>query len=260
MFQTESGSAPLLAFGSYLGGIFQVSLTLPPVQLQGEVKGLAFNQSNDAMEAAYQFGWNVKGKRWYVRCFLSGHSRRSPALFVKPIHIGTSGDVQLTLDFCRYYLFFSSGRCCNPPDRLPARDDEYKVMVCRSSSPTGPFVDDHDKPCLESGGKMVLGSHGDVYGPGGQGVLYDQQLRSPIMYYHYMNKSTGYRIEDVYFGWNKLDFESGWPVLVGEKKGKGHKPPAPKPSDSGSRRAQPLTITAELYLADLVVIAIALMI
>lgn len=90
-------------------------------------------------------------------------------------------------------------------------------MVCRSSSPKGPFVDATNTRCdTESGGTQVLGSSADrsVYGPGGQGVLYDEQLDKPVIYYHYMNASTGFEVSDVWFGWNGLDFSSGWPVAV----------------------------------------------
>lgn len=122
----------------------------------------------------------------------------------------------------RFYLFFSSGRCCNDPATLPPAGDEYKILACRAPRPSGPFVDEHNTPCTQSGGKLVLASHDDVYGPGGQGVLYDEILGAPVLYYHYMNRSTGYKVEDVWFGWNRLDFESGWPVVVGaDNKGKG---------------------------------------
>lgn len=61
---------------------------------------------------------------------------------------------------------------------------------------------------------MVLSSHGNVYAPGGQGVLYDPNLGSPVIYYHYVNPSVSYSYDDFYFGWNRLDFSSGWPVVV----------------------------------------------
>lgn len=64
---------------------------------------------------------------------------------------------------------------------------------------------------------MVLGSQGDIYGPGGQGVMYDEQLKTPIMYYHYMRRTTGYHVKQVYFGWNRLSFDSGWPVALGKE-------------------------------------------
>lgn len=86
-----------------------------------------------------------------------------------------------------YYMFFSSGACCNPADDLEEPGDEYKIMVCRSSSPTGPFSDQQGRDCLtENGGTLVLGSHGEnVYAPGGQGVIYDPDVDRVAMYYHY---------------------------------------------------------------------------
>lgn len=38
--------------------------------------------------------------------------------------------------------------------------------------------------CLKGGGNYVLESHGDVYAPGGQGILDDPE-HGPIMYYRY---------------------------------------------------------------------------
>lgn len=156
----------------------------------------------------------------------------------------------------RYYLFFSSGRCCNAAADLPPTGGEYKVMVCRSESPTGPFFDDHKRPCVIRGGKMILGSHGDVYGPGGQGVLYDEQLKMPVIYYHYMNKTTGYEVEDVYFGWNKLDFDSGWPVLVGDNKDDSAESP---PSSSAGASKVRSTIFELLSICVLLPVAVAML-
>ncbi|KKY25369.1 putative arabinan endo-alpha-l-arabinosidase a [Phaeomoniella chlamydospora] len=83
-----------------------------------------------------------------------------------------------------YYLFFSSGACCNIVEDLAALGDEYKVMVCRSTSPTGPFADNQGRDCqTENGGTLVLASHDDVYAPGGQGVFEDEGR--VVMYYHY---------------------------------------------------------------------------
>lgn len=42
-----------------------------------------------------------------------------------------------------YYLFFSSGTCCGYDTSRPAAGEEYKIMVCRSTSPTGGFVSRH---------------------------------------------------------------------------------------------------------------------
>ncbi|KAF1949539.1 Arabinanase/levansucrase/invertase [Byssothecium circinans] len=87
----------------------------------------------------------------------------------------------------KYYLFFSAGNCCAVPPNLPAPGREYKVLVCRSDGVEGPFVDREGRRCLGEdggyGGTVVLGSHGDVYAPGGQGVR-DEAGRT-VLYYHY---------------------------------------------------------------------------
>ncbi|KAI1086809.1 glycoside hydrolase family 43 protein [Rostrohypoxylon terebratum] len=111
-----------------------------------------------------------------------------------------------------YYLFFSKGKCCGYDTSRPAAGDEYKIMVCRSTSATGGFVDSSGKSCTSSGGTIVLQSHGTVYGPGGQGV-YNDPNHGPILYYHYVDTTIGYADGDKRFGWNTIDFSSGWPVV-----------------------------------------------
>lgn len=88
-----------------------------------------------------------------------------------------------------YYLFFSSGACCNTPkseEGLEASGDEYKIMVCRAESVTGPFIDKNGRNCLtENGGSLVLGSHGEVFAPGGQGLAHDPDVDRVALYYMY---------------------------------------------------------------------------
>jgi arabinan endo-1,5-alpha-L-arabinosidase len=172
----------VLNFGSFWSNIFQVSMSNPPLRVSSEVVHLAQNTSSrpaglvpGSMEGAYEFQW--KGF---------------------------------------YYLFFSSGNCCNElGDGLAPPGDEYKVMICRSSEYGGSFVDQSGKDCLtQNGGTVVLESHHDVYAPGGQGVMFDPNLQSVVMYYHFVRPSVSYMYDDFFFGWNKLDFSSGWPVVV----------------------------------------------
>ena len=177
----ESPDSPYyLSFGSAWDGIFQTELTSPPTTEQEptNISNIAQNSSAIA-EGSFQFLWPTpKGKF--------------------------------------YYLFFSSGTCCNTPPNLSAPGDEYKIEVCRSTSPTGVFTDDQGRSCLTgNGGKEVLGSHGEVYAPGGQGVYYDAAtMKMPVVYYHYVNTSVGYDYDDFQFGYNYLEFGSGWPVVV----------------------------------------------
>ncbi|KAJ5153539.1 CAZyme family GH43 [Penicillium canariense] len=111
-----------------------------------------------------------------------------------------------------YYLFFSSGICCGYDTSRPATGEEYKIMVCRSTSPTGGFVDADGTACTSGGGTVVLASHGTVYGPGGQGVFTDPSL-GPVLYYHYVDTTVGYADGQKLFGWNQIDFSTRWPVV-----------------------------------------------
>jgi arabinan endo-1,5-alpha-L-arabinosidase len=79
------------------------------------------------------------------------------------------------------------------------------------------------------GGTIVYGSQGNVYGPGGQGVLKDYNGRD-VLYFHYGKSSylsypeslltssvptqVSYRDEDKLLGWLYIDYEDGWPKLV----------------------------------------------
>ncbi|KIX04382.1 uncharacterized protein Z518_05250 [Rhinocladiella mackenziei CBS 650.93] len=192
----ESPSAPSIyfAFGSAWHGIYQTQLSWQnPLSQSDEIgsgaKNVAYNDTNPAssdtlaiVEGGFQFWWPVN-------------------------------------DIKYYYLFFSSGACCNDADDLAAPGDEYKIMVCRAIDPIGPFVDRDGKDCAtENGGTLLLGSHGDkVYAPGGQGVILDDSedgMGRVVLYYHYVNPIIGYKFEDFQFGFNYLDFSSGWPAVV----------------------------------------------
>ncbi|KAI4666940.1 uncharacterized protein J4E88_010361 [Alternaria novae-zelandiae] len=117
-----------------------------------------------------------------------------------------------------YYMFYSVGMCCNTPETpggLAPEGQVYHVVVCRSEVPTGPFYDQKGKSCLEeNGGTTILASHGDVYAPGGQGVMVNPEDGRTVLYYHYVRPSVGYAADQFFFGYNYLDWEDGWPVVV----------------------------------------------
>ncbi|KAG6611157.1 arabinan endo-1 [Phytophthora cinnamomi] len=111
-----------------------------------------------------------------------------------------------------YYLFFSKGSCCGYDKTRPAKGKEYRILVCRSQHATSGFVDKSGNDCKNNGGTVVLESHDYVYGPGGQGVYNDPKY-GPVVYYHYVDTRIGYADGDKKFGWNQLDFSSGWPTV-----------------------------------------------
>ena len=179
LFQHDADSPFYLSFGSYWDNIFQVRMQDPPLVIDGEIVHLEYNSTVERApdEGSYQFHQTVDGTDYY-------------------------------------YLFFSEGICCNTP--TTDGGNPYRIMVCRSTSPTGGFVDRDGVSCLANGGTEVYAGSAanDVYAPGGQGVVYDSRVESVVVYYHYMKPSVGFDYTQFQFGWNKLDFSSGWPVVV----------------------------------------------
>ncbi|TKA30790.1 Arabinan endo-1,5-alpha-L-arabinosidase A [Salinomyces thailandicus] len=175
------GSSNYLTFGSFWGDIFQTEM------------------ASDALTTAGGTPYNVE------------FNATSPQPSEGPYVFEYGG---------YYYLFFSSGTCCGYDTSRPAAGDEYKIMVCRSTSVTGAYVDATGTACTASGGTLVLGSHGTVYGPGGQSV-YDDADYGPVLVYHYVDTTIGYADADKQLGINVLDFSSGWPVVNAQASEKG---------------------------------------
>ncbi|KAI0701658.1 glycoside hydrolase family 43 protein [Earliella scabrosa] len=116
-----------------------------------------------------------------------------------------------------YFAFFSDG--ITPfvgATERPPPGREYKVLVGRGTSPSGPFYGKLGNPITANlnppTGSLVLGSHDNIYAPGGQSVYHDPVSNRDIIVYHYIpNDKFG---GPSYLGINYLDFSSGWPVLV----------------------------------------------
>ncbi|RDW86769.1 endo 1,5-alpha-arabinase [Aspergillus mulundensis] len=114
-----------------------------------------------------------------------------------------------------YYTWFSHGQCCHfNTEGFPKKGNEYSIRVGRSTSVHGPFVDRDNKTLIDGGGSVVYGSsHGQVYAPGGQGILPGANDEPDVLYYHYHNASIGFAQGDARLGWNYLDYVGGWPVV-----------------------------------------------
>ena len=90
------------------------------------------------------------------------------------------------------------------------------MLVGRGTSPSGPFVgqlgNDITLNLTPPTGTLVLGSHDNIYAPGGQSLFLDPVSGRDVMVYHYVrNNEVG---GASYLGINYLDFSSGWPVVV----------------------------------------------
>ncbi|KAJ7796576.1 glycoside hydrolase family 43 protein [Mycena olivaceomarginata] len=116
-----------------------------------------------------------------------------------------------------FYLFKQTGLCCGfVADDLPPAGDEYKVFVGRSKSAHGPFLDKNGLDMRETGGTLVLGSHGNIYAPGGQVIFTDKKTKKDVFVYHYVPVDSPSPFNDSFssLGLNGIDWSSGWPVLT----------------------------------------------
>lgn len=102
-----------------------------------------------------------------------------------------------------WWLFMSWDKCCS------ATKSTYNTRAARSTTgPLGPYFDKDGVPALEGGGTLLLASEGEVIGPGGGVVHKDTKDGSYYLYHHWYSDTTSS------LGIRKLDFSSGWPVVV----------------------------------------------
>lgn len=95
-----------------------------------------------------------------------------------------------------FYLFVSKDFCCK------GVDSTYSIVVGRSESVTGPYVDADGVPLLEDGGTTVLTSDGVRIGPGGQSVS------GGLLAFHYYDADLDGQFR---LGLLPLRWEDGWP-------------------------------------------------
>ena len=103
-----------------------------------------------------------------------------------------------------YYLFVSFDFCCR------GADSTYKIMVGRSQTITGPYVDRNSKPMDQGGGTLILESKDRYHGPGGQVVYLDNgTYRLAHHYYDALdNGAPKLQIHDL--AWTS----DGWPTVA----------------------------------------------
>ena len=103
----------------------------------------------------------------------------------------------------KYYLFTSWGQCCN------GLDSDYRIVVGRADSVTGPYVDKDGRALLEGGGTVLKQTSGSRVGPGGQSV--SEEI---IAFHYYDAKAKGtpkLALQRITWG------DDGWPALDGDK-------------------------------------------
>jgi arabinan endo-1,5-alpha-L-arabinosidase len=102
-----------------------------------------------------------------------------------------------------YYLFVSFDRCCQ------GTSSTYRIMVGRSSSPTGPYADKSGAAMSNGAGTQLLATHDNIIGPGGQSILHDSD--GDLLVYHYYDGNNN---GTPTLGINLLGWDSsGWPFV-----------------------------------------------
>ena len=102
-----------------------------------------------------------------------------------------------------FYLFVSWDFCC-------AREKStYKVLVGRSKSPLGPYVDDRGRKMTEGGGQLVLMSDDRWRGPGHNSVL--QTDDGDFLVYHVISMLSP--DEGRVLQLRPIKWKDGWPTV-----------------------------------------------
>lgn len=103
-----------------------------------------------------------------------------------------------------YYYFAPINLCC------AGTASTYRIIVGRSTNPTGPYLDRGGLNLNSGGGTILLSSHSNIYGPGGQSVM-TVGTQSLLVYHYYDGDNNGtptLGLNNLYF-----DSSSGWPYI-----------------------------------------------
>lgn len=95
-----------------------------------------------------------------------------------------------------FYLFASRGFCCR------GVDSTYEIIVGRSTSVGGPYLDADGGALLDDGGTVVLTTDGERIGPGGQSVS-----DGTLAFHYYDGRADGVAT----LGLLPITWVDGWP-------------------------------------------------
>ena len=100
-----------------------------------------------------------------------------------------------------YYLFVSWDYCCR------GVNSTYKIVVGRSATLTGPYVDRNGVRLDQGGGTVLVQSQGAQVGPGGQDVYVENGVY--YLTHHYYDANAGGAPK---LAIRRLDWVNDWPV------------------------------------------------
>ena len=102
-----------------------------------------------------------------------------------------------------YYLFNNRGSCC------AGVNSTYYIVVGRSTSPIGPFLDKNNNIMLYGGGTTFLSTSGKYIGPGSLGDFIDDDGTEYASYFYYNGTASGaptLALSNMQWG------TDGWPI------------------------------------------------
>jgi len=102
-----------------------------------------------------------------------------------------------------YYLFVSFDYCCRGPNST------YYVVIGRSATITGPYLDMHGKPMMEGGGTRLTTGTSLWRGPGHEGILL-QPGGPDLMVFHAYDGTTGKPSLQI----STINWDGGWPRVA----------------------------------------------
>jgi autotransporter-associated beta strand protein len=126
-----------------------------------------------------------------------------------PTHLAFNSSIEASYIYKRngfYYLFVNFGACCQ------GTSSTYNIRVGRSTSITGPFVDQNGVNMLNSGGTLFLGNDGTKIGPGQVGIISQGDLDQFSYHYYDGNRSGAatYGLHTLY--WTSDNWPSYTPI------------------------------------------------
>ncbi len=102
-----------------------------------------------------------------------------------------------------YYLLGTHGSCCD------GVNSTYNIVVGRSRSPQGPFIDNVGRSMIEGGGKMVINSENRLIGPGHFGrFIEDEGIEKMSFHWEADMDQSGRSVLAI----RPLLWKNGWPV------------------------------------------------
>lgn len=178
----DNKGMPWMVFGSFWDGIKIVPLAPDLLAVRGNIDQIATIASRKTNAAAANLP-AVDGNP----ADAGGNAIEAPFLFKKDQY---------------YYLFSSIDYCCK------AEKSTYKMIVGRSKSITGPYLDKENKLMTSGGGTLVLAGDDKWYGVGHNAVCHFGDT-DYLIFHAYDARDKGIpklRIE-------QLSWEKGWPSV-----------------------------------------------